>query len=153
MLLIGRVEVIYDAFSEPKLYPASHVSYPTYGRNGRSDAGGKTPGGSHCTPARSRNLDRDYFYHSSVRTTDRPGRSLRTYARSSMPRVIMIAFMHREKQRSARDGACTRACTRAFSRSTGTNNNYPAGIYRPVNTRYIPGRRRRNARPRSHGNF
>lgn len=66
--LIGRVEVIYDVFSEPKIYPALHVS----------NARGKTPGAFYCTPAH--NLDRNYFYHLFVYYE--PPRPFLTYVRT-----------------------------------------------------------------------
>jgi len=123
--LIGHAKVIYDAFPDPKRYIStfvciSHVQVHayTYARTQCTRAScGETPGGSHCTWARSHNLDRDYFYHSHYG----PPRPFVTYA-CSVLRVVTTAFMRREKRRSARDGA--RARMRAL-RSTGTNNKRP----------------------------
>lgn len=55
VLLIGRVDVIYDIFSEPKVYPALHV---------RTHAERRPEVPIVFRRVRVRhNLDRDYFYH------------------------------------------------------------------------------------------
>lgn len=71
------------------------------------------PAGSHCTPARSRNLDQDYFYHSFVYYG--PPQPFVAYVRAQQRAVRNNDRLYapwKTEERAWRCSACTRACTR-----------------------------------------